>query len=359
MKKLLSIVLFIFLFSNAANAVTQTVTVQNFFFMPFSVTINLGDTIKFQRVNGSHDATSTSIPVGATAFNPNINSSTPTFIYVPTVPGVYNYICSLHTANSMVGSFTVVCPAFNVSVSAASATTFCKPATVVLNSTVTGNALTYQWKKGSGIITGANSPSYTAKNSGTYRLQVTNACGVTALSNAIVVTANPSAVANITPSGTVTMCAGSTQLLQANTGIGLSYVWYRKGVVIAGATSSSYTANKAGTYKVTVTVNSTGCSKTSAVTKIEVNCRTNEADYLSEDATVYPNPSQNDFTISLPEFSDDIFYLDLTDITGKLILSERVDQQEFVFGNDLSPGMYLVSIRDQDQVVSRSKIIKE
>ncbi|MDX5438734.1 MAG: DUF6443 domain-containing protein, partial [Pontibacter sp.] len=51
--------------------------------------------------------------------------------------------------------------------------------------------------------------------------------------------------------------------LQANTGSGLSYKWYRDGSLISGAAGSAYAATQAGSYRVEVT-NSSGCSALSA-----------------------------------------------------------------------------------------------
>ena len=93
-----------FIYSEAS-ATTQIVTIANSQFTPGNFTINLGDTILFTWINGSHTTASTTIPGGAASWNQSMNSSATSFIYVPTVLGVYNYHCTIHT--SMVGQFTV------------------------------------------------------------------------------------------------------------------------------------------------------------------------------------------------------------------------------------------------------------
>jgi len=75
--------------------------------------------------------------------------------------------------------------------------------------------------------------------------------------NYINVRTPPNAV--VTPVGSTALCNGNSVLLQANTG-NLTYQWKKDGNLLAGAVSSSYTAVKAGAYKVIVT-NQHGCSR--------------------------------------------------------------------------------------------------
>jgi plastocyanin len=93
-----------------ATATVHMVDVADFMFTPSTLTVRPGDTIRWMWVNGTHTTTSNSIPSGATPWNHNINSASSFFDYVPTVPGTYNYICSIHPT-LMVASFTVSNPA--------------------------------------------------------------------------------------------------------------------------------------------------------------------------------------------------------------------------------------------------------
>jgi hypothetical protein len=56
---------------------------------------------------------------------------------------------------------------------------------------------------------------------------------------------------NITPSGTVTVCSGTSQMFSAPTGY-TGYQWKKNGITIPGATSSTYTTNQAGNYSVVI-----------------------------------------------------------------------------------------------------------
>ncbi|MBK7295598.1 MAG: hypothetical protein IPI91_02560 [Flavobacteriales bacterium] len=74
--------------------------------------------------------------------------------------------------------------------------------------------------------------------------------------------------ANITAPNGTTFCSGGSAILNATTGTGFQYVWYRNGNAISGATNSNYTATQAGAY--TVRVISGTCYTNSSAISIEV-----------------------------------------------------------------------------------------
>ena len=92
----------------------------------------------------------------------------------------------------------------------------------------------------------------------TYSVKVTNAIGCIETSTPIAVSLNPLPTATITPASATTICNGTNVVLNANTGTGLTYQWYKDSILIAGATASSYAATLAGNYMVKVT-NATSC----------------------------------------------------------------------------------------------------
>ncbi len=104
-KSYLLLLLPLFLYSFLAQATVHTITVQNFQFTPSTLAVNVGDTIKWTWVNGSHTTTSLAIPAGATPWDHAMIQSSTLFLYKVTVPGVYNYNCTPHAPN-MAGSFT-------------------------------------------------------------------------------------------------------------------------------------------------------------------------------------------------------------------------------------------------------------
>ncbi|GAB3194535.1 hypothetical protein GCM10027293_03000 [Pontibacter aydingkolensis] len=87
---------------------------------------------------------------------------------------------------------------------------------------------------------------------------------------AVPVTQSPETVALITPASATTICTGSSVLLQANTGEGLSYTWYKNGTTIANANGATYEATTSGNYTVNVT-SERGCPKLSEAVAVTVN----------------------------------------------------------------------------------------
>ena len=82
-------------------------------FVPPSLTIQLGDTIEWEPYFGLlpmmlHTITSDNIPVGAASFDQVWQMPADTFFqYIPQVAGLYQYVCTPHIPNGMIGEFTV------------------------------------------------------------------------------------------------------------------------------------------------------------------------------------------------------------------------------------------------------------
>ncbi len=91
-----------------ASATVHTILVGNFYFNPSVITdVQVGDTIKWQWVEGNHTTTSTTIPSGAASWDAPMNTGNQVFEYTVTMPGTYSYKCTPHSSIQM-GSFTAV-----------------------------------------------------------------------------------------------------------------------------------------------------------------------------------------------------------------------------------------------------------
>lgn len=95
----------LFLLCINANATVWNVQVKEFEFVNSPSSVNVGDTIRWTWMNGSHTTTSTSVPPGAASWNSPINASNTEFEYIVTVPGNYSYVCTPH-AGMMNETFT-------------------------------------------------------------------------------------------------------------------------------------------------------------------------------------------------------------------------------------------------------------
>ena len=147
-------------------------------------------------------------------------------------------------------------------------TTFCSGSSVTLDAN-TGVGLTYQWLLGGTIIAGATNSSYVATLGGNYTVVVNSSGGCVDTSAITTVTTTAGPTASITAAGPITFCTGGSVILNANTGVGLTYQWQLGGVSLPGATLSSYTATLGGSY--TVIVYSGICNTTSNTIIVTVN----------------------------------------------------------------------------------------
>jgi gliding motility-associated-like protein len=170
-------------------------------------------------------------------------------------------------AETVVINAALVVPA-NPSITAGSGLAICAGgATTLTSSASTGN----QWYKDGSIIAGATTATFTAAFAGSYTVQVTSTDGCSATSPATVVTVSPSPTASLTQSTVLSSSncgTASPILLTASTdATGATYAWYKDGVVIGGATASTYTALQTGSYTVVVT-SAAGCPTTSAPSSV-------------------------------------------------------------------------------------------
>ena len=119
MKKIFLLLTFLLLTGSSAFSITRIITVQNFQFTPATTNANVGDTIKWQWLNGSHTTTcdgsnGTTRPVGAASWSANMNSGSTTFTYKVAVVGNYHFVCIPHSPD-MSGDISVTTGLSNIS----------------------------------------------------------------------------------------------------------------------------------------------------------------------------------------------------------------------------------------------------
>ena len=151
----------------------------------------------------------------------------------------------------------------------------CSETNVTLQSNATagsGTISSYQWYFNTSPIGGSNTPSYTATQTGSYYVMVTNSNSCTYSSPSVQVTIGALPTASI--NGESEFCANGTidMIATAQGGAGniISYQWSLGGEEIENAQTSSYIPTQTGEYTVTVS-NSLGCSATSSAFLVTIN----------------------------------------------------------------------------------------
>ena len=110
MRKFLLFTAFVFISFTVLKAQTaHEVQVSNDLFTPMNVNITVGDTVVWTWVAGVHTTTSDST-TGHNVWNGSINTTSQTFRFVITSPGVHHYHCTFHQVFGMVGTITATLP---------------------------------------------------------------------------------------------------------------------------------------------------------------------------------------------------------------------------------------------------------
>ncbi len=116
---------------------------------------------------------------------------------------------------------------------------------------------------GTGVVTGV------ATGAATISYTVTNLAGCSTSATYPVTVGGSMPVSALLPVGSATICHGTPVDLSVVTtggGGGLTYTWYKNGIVIPGATTAFYTADSSGLY--TATISNGTCSETFSGTTV-------------------------------------------------------------------------------------------
>lgn len=151
-------------------------------------------------------------------------------------------------------------PSPQVSILPVASLSLCSGESLTLNataSTPSGSITSYQWSVGGTNIPGANTPTITVSTSGVYQIHVNNSVNCAATSGDDTVVVHPLPEGVVVLPNTDFICENGNKLLNCNASAA-SYQWYLNGVVIQGATNSTYLATQPGIYSVQLT-SSFGC----------------------------------------------------------------------------------------------------
>lgn len=280
------------------------------------------------------------------ALTPNISGLT---------VGVYQVTVTDAAGCTKLQNCSVTQPAAPSTVIAAGGpTTVCSPDSVEFH-VVAPTGVAYQWQKSNVDIPGATNTTYYAHVSGSYRCKVFYPCG-SKQSNIISATIKVQA-ASITPSGSVIVCNNAAILHTIQGGVNVTYQWYLNGVAIPGAThrNDTVTYNASENYHVVVTSIVTGCSGTSQDAYLVQSCRLEDDATIMTDATIYPNPTDGNFTLQLNNLHGKDLQVTLFDMLGRNIETRMVNavDEEYELTFDLTSraaGNYFIRISTGNDV---------
>jgi len=244
--------------------------------------------------------------------------------------------------------------------------TICEFGTALFSAGVTGTMPGFQWQvdAGSGTFTditdnqnysGATTDSLTVTNVPAtwngyrYRSIITSIapCTVSVISDTTVLTVNATPVVTISAAPYTKILPGLTTTISvSSTPAAVSYTWFRDGLPIPSANTSSVNAtiDGLGVYKATI-IDVNGCTNTSGELVI--------SDSVSTKLFIFPNPNNGQFQVRFYSITGNVLPRTLTiyDSKGAMVLNKTYnigkpyDQMEVDFTH-LSSGVYMVNLLD-------------
>jgi hypothetical protein len=235
-------------------------------------------------------------------------------------------------------------------------------------SVASSNAVNYQWQNWNGSawvnIAGANSASYTlnnvtiSQNTNSYRVIVNGLC-TPVTSGFASLYVNPLPTVQLQTSiPPVLLPADHLTITAVVSPAGGSFVWYKNGIIIPGATSSSLsdiTVDDAGKYKVVYT-DPNGCTSTSA--ELDVIAQASGTFY------VFPNPNNGQFQVRFYNQPGESATIRIFDSKGAKVYESRMttvlaySRLDVNLKPSLVSGIYIVElINQQGKRIGTQKVI--
>lgn len=248
------------------------------------------------------------------------------------------------TLNSIVVNFDI--PSINVELGAD--TSVCDSLT--LDAGFFAGA-TYLWN------TGATSQTITVSTTGTYWVQVTDACGP--VIDAIQVTVNSTPVSAFGYWGLNNTISFQNQ--SAGTNQTTSYLWDFGDGVTNTTSDPTHIYTSGGVFLATLTV-SNSCGTTSSQDTVYVVLLSLEDMFTDENFEVYPNPTDQFINIDLTGDFDKELQIELYDPLGRMVTRDEIDG---VYGfhhhqldvSSLASGNYLVRVTDGDSDLVKQIVV--
>jgi surface protein len=240
-------------------------------------------------------------------------------------------------------------------------TAVCTGGSLELNASVSGE-VSYRWYRNNAAINGVISSSLTISESGTYRVDATNAAGCTGSASI-----NITSVTNPAVTATHTL-TGTTLRLTANP-TGLRYNWSGPAgfsSTVRNPTVSNITAANAGVYTVTGLIASTGCS-TQATTRVTVGTTASRIAVAEEPISgmtleVSPNPTSGRLLVKVRLSMPSRLVLQLTDMQGRVLQAWEVKEEKVEHQTELDiskqvEGLYLLIAEAKGEKASK-RVVK-
>ena len=99
------------------------------------------------------------------------------------------------------------------------------------------------------------------------------------------------------------------------------------------------------------------CDTDTYILLYELTVGTDEVNSLSQMINIYPNPAQNEFSISLNDSNNTINSVGIFTLNGQEIRQEKLDNQATIGISDLAAGVYLLKIETESGVARKRLVV--
>ncbi|CAG0956246.1 MAG: DUF2341 domain-containing protein [Bacteroidetes bacterium] len=279
----------------------------------------------------------------------NMHYGTPDFWY-------YLYKTASVAPSYVLGNISPTTPVVTV----LSNDTLCEGDTAFLESNFV-NGATYQWLFNSNLINGAVSQQYGATSSGNYAVVITDQLGCKDTSASVSILVNSLPNATITPIGSICSNAPPVTLNTATPG----GIWSGNGITNVNTGEFDPSVAGVGTHIISysVTDNTTGCTGEDTLSIVILDCTGINENGLKADVSIYPNPSNGNFTISIQSEIEQNLQIQILNNNGQKVNTfdrKIISGQNKIEINlaNFSKGNYLINILNGIGVKSYTIVLR-
>jgi len=111
-----------------------------------------------------------------------------------------------------------------------------------------------------------------------------------------------------------------------------------------------------------VKYDSTGCDSTFAYCKVMAEVGVEERQSVMADIKIFPNPAQTGFYLNYITQNTDVLFIEIKDIVGKIVFTAQSKSGQnniYLPVENLSNGMYLITVTQNGKIIYNSKVVKE
>jgi hypothetical protein len=221
----------------------------------------------------------------------------------------------------------------------------------------------YSWTKNDTLLKNERSNELFINDKGVYKAIINKGDGCNRETNAVTLngctpnSSNQFLMLNppVLTADKTTVFVNEQSFIRANGCSNVNFQWLKDTEPISGANQADFEIKQSGTYR--LQIEKLGCTAVSEPIKIIVENLLSEEPGADLQIKVFPNPFNESVSIELPVWINKGTTVKLTDITGKLVKSWKVDATHTLELSELPDGVYLLSFEVDKKRVVR-KVVK-